>query len=34
MLHLFGYDHMVDEERMVMEEKQNEILNKLGIVRE
>lgn len=34
MLHLFGYDHMVDEERVVMEEKQNEILNKLGIVRE
>ncbi|WP_310605446.1 rRNA maturation RNase YbeY [Anaerosporobacter sp.] len=34
MLHLFGYDHMVDEERIVMEEKQNEILNKLGIIRE
>lgn len=34
MLHLFGYDHMIDEERVVMEEKQNEILNKLGIVRE
>lgn len=34
MLHLFGYDHMVDEERLVMEKKQEEILNKLGIVRE
>lgn len=34
MLHLFGYDHMVDEERVVMENKQNEILNQLGIVRE
>ena len=26
MLHLFGYDHMEDEERAVMEEKQEEIL--------
>jgi len=34
MLHLFGYDHMVDEERVVMERKQTEILEKLGIVRE
>ncbi|HIX15083.1 MAG TPA: rRNA maturation RNase YbeY [Candidatus Hungatella pullicola] len=29
MLHLFGYDHMEDEERLVMEEKQEEIL-KIG----
>lgn len=33
MLHLFGYDHMDDEERLVMEEKQEEILNRLGIHR-
>lgn len=34
MLHLFGYDHMVDEERVIMEEKQREILERLGITRE
>lgn len=28
MLHLFGYDHMVDEERVVMEAKQKEIMEK------
>ena len=33
MLHLFGYDHMEDEERMVMETKQKEILEELQIVR-
>lgn len=33
MLHLFGYDHMTDDERVVMEEKQREILNHLGITR-
>lgn len=33
MLHLFGFDHMVDEERMVMEEKQKEIMSILGILR-
>lgn len=33
MLHLFGYDHMDDAERLVMEEKQEEILNRLGIRR-
>lgn len=33
MLHLFGYDHMEDEERMIMERMQNEILNALNIVR-
>ena len=33
MLHLFGYDHMEDEERKVMEAKQSEILNKIGLVR-
>lgn len=34
MLHLFGYDHMEDDERLVMEEKQREILDKSGILRE
>ncbi|MFQ9515460.1 MAG: rRNA maturation RNase YbeY [Eubacterium sp.] len=34
MLHLFGYDHMADSERMEMEEKQNLILKNLGITRE
>lgn len=33
MLHLFGYDHMDDAERLVMEEKQEEILGRLGITR-
>ena len=33
MLHLLGYDHMEAEERAVMEEKQREILKKLGIER-
>lgn len=34
MLHLFGYDHMEEEEAKVMEEKQEKILNSLGITRE
>lgn len=34
MLHLMGYDHMTDEEREVMERKQEEILNALGITRD
>lgn len=33
MLHLFGYDHMTEEEAKVMEYKQNEILNNLNIRR-
>lgn len=33
MLHLFGYDHMDDDERAVMEEKQREILDQLKIWR-
>lgn len=33
MLHLFGYDHMEDDESLVMEEKQREILDKAGILR-
>ena len=34
MLHLLGYDHMVDEERKVMEAKQEEILKNCGYIRE
>ena len=33
MLHLFGYDHMEDEERLVMEQKQREILESRGYTR-
>ena len=34
MLHLLGYDHMTDEERVVMEELQEAILNEKGYFRE
>ena len=34
MLHLCGYDHMVDEERLLMEQKQEEILQRLSITRD
>ncbi|MBP5151881.1 MAG: rRNA maturation RNase YbeY [Lachnospiraceae bacterium] len=34
LFHLLGYDHETDEERLVMEEKQEEILKKLNILRE
>ena len=33
MLHLFGYDHMEEDEAKVMEEKQKDILNKMNILR-
>ena len=33
MLHLTGYDHMEEEERLVMEQKQREILEQLQILR-
>ena len=33
MLHLFGYDHMEDDERIVMEQKQEEILQMVGLSR-
>ncbi|MCR5737841.1 MAG: rRNA maturation RNase YbeY [Eubacterium sp.] len=33
MLHLFGYDHMEEAERVEMEEKQEIILKNLGITR-
>lgn len=34
MLHLCGYDHMEEEERLVMEMKQEDILQSLGITRD
>lgn len=34
LLHLCGYDHMEPDEAEVMEKKQNEILNFLGITRD
>lgn len=33
MLHLFGYDHMTEEEEKVMFSRQEEILSSLGITR-
>lgn len=33
MLHLFGYDHMEEDERVVMEKAQSEIMDLLGITR-
>ena len=33
LLHLFGYDHMEEDERAEMEEKQREIMKKLQILR-
>lgn len=33
MLHLFGYDHMEEDERVVMEDKQREILDRRGFKR-
>ncbi len=34
MLHLCGYDHMEEDEAAIMEQKQNEVLEKLGITRD
>lgn len=34
VLHCLGYDHMTDEDKAEMREKEEEILQKLGIVRE
>lgn len=34
MLHLFGYDHIEEEERLVMERKQREILEIVRILRQ
>ncbi len=33
MLHLLGYDHIDDSDRIIMENKQDEILNSLNITR-
>lgn len=33
MLHLFGYDHMTSEEAVQMEQKQEQILNEMHILR-
>lgn len=33
MMHLFGHDHMEEEERLLMEEKQEQVLIGLGITR-
>ena len=33
MLHLLGYDHIEEEERRIMEEKQKAVLDGLGITR-
>lgn len=33
MLHLFGYDHMTEEDAAVMEQKQREILEHMNILR-
>lgn len=33
MLHLFGYDHMEEAERLIMEKKQREILEQIHILR-
>ena len=33
VLHLTGYDHIDEEERLVMEEKQRAILERLNILR-
>ena len=34
MLHLFGYDHMEEDEAKVMEAKQEQVLASLGITRD
>lgn len=34
MLHLCGYDHMEEDEAKVMEKKQNDVLESLGITRD
>ena len=33
MLHLLGYDHIEEDERLLMEERQRQIMLKLGILR-
>ncbi len=33
MLHLLGYDHMIDEEKIIMREHEEKVLEKLNILR-
>ena len=33
MLHLLGYDHMIEEEKVVMREHEERVLEKLNILR-
>lgn len=33
ILHLLGYDHMIEEEKVIMRKREEEILNKLDITR-
>lgn len=33
LLHLLGYDHIKEEEALIMEKKQTEILNQIGVFR-
>lgn len=33
ILHLFGYDHITEKDRLIMEDMQRNILNELGITR-
>ena len=33
MFHLFGYDHIEEDERMIMEDKQEKVLEQLKITR-
>lgn len=34
MLHLMGYDHMIDEDKVIMRKKEEEIMQKLNLERE
>ena len=33
MLHLFGFDHMIEEDKFIMREKEEEIMEKIGLMR-
>lgn len=34
LLHLFGYDHMEDDEKKVMREREEEIMKQIGLMRQ
>lgn len=34
MLHLMGYDHMIDEDKVIMRKKEEEVMQKLNLERE